>query len=151
MSTMALFGRIDEFELENEPWSTYIERLEQFFEANDITDNKQLATLLSVMGATTYERLRNLMQPLKTKDKTFNEIVTVLKGHFEPKLLLVAERFRFNLCNQKATQLVAQYVAELKQCAANCEFGTNLDASLRDPFVSAIRNEVCQHRLLSEK
>ncbi|XP_059201274.1 uncharacterized protein K02A2.6-like [Centropristis striata] len=147
---MALFGRIDDFKPENEPRSAYIERLEQFFVANDIADDKKVATLLSVMGATTYGLLRNLVRPRKPKDKTFGEIVTVLKEHFEPKPLLVAERFRFNRCNQKATQPVAQYVAELKQCAANCEFGTNLDASLRDRFVSGIRNKACQRRLLSE-
>lgn len=150
VSTMALFGRINEFKPENQPWSAYIERLEQFFEANDIADGKKVATLLSVMGATTYGLLRNLVQPHKPKDKTFDEIRTVLKEHFEPKPLLVAERFRFNRCNQKATQPVAQYVAELKQCAANCEFGTNLDASLRDWYVGGIRNEACQLRLLSE-
>lgn len=63
---------------------------------------------------------------------------------------MVAERFRFNRCNQKAIQPVAHYVAELKQCAPNCEFGVNLDSSLRDRFVSEVRNEACQRRLLSE-
>lgn len=81
------------------------------------------------MGTTTYGLLRHLVQPNKPKNKTFDEIVTALKQHFEPKLLLVAERFCFNRCNQKANQPVAHYVAELKQCAADCEFSANLDAS----------------------
>lgn len=67
----------------------------------------------------------------------------VLKVHFEPKPLLVTESFRFNWCNQKPNQPVAQYMVELKQCATNCEFGANLDASLRDRFVSGMRNEAC--------
>lgn len=150
VSTMALFGRTDEFKPGNEPWSAYIERPEQFSEANDTDEEKHVATLLSVMGATTYGLLRNSVQPNKPKDKTFDKIVTVLKELFEPKPLLVAEKFRFNRCNQKASQPVAQYVAELKQCAANCEFSANLDTSLRDRFVSGIRNEACQRRLLSE-
>uniref|UniRef100_A0A674N093 Retrotransposon gag domain-containing protein n=1 Tax=Takifugu rubripes TaxID=31033 RepID=A0A674N093_TAKRU len=130
---MALFGVMGEFKPEKDPWSA-----------------DKVATLLSVMGATTYGLLRNLAQPNKPKDKTFEEIVTVLKGHFEPKPLLVAERFHFNRCTQKANQPVAQYVVELKQCAANCEFGANLDASLRDWFVSGMQNEACQRRLLSK-
>ncbi|TWW73460.1 hypothetical protein D4764_15G0008540 [Takifugu flavidus] len=120
---MALFGVMGEFKPEKEPWSADVEWLEQFL---------------------------NLAQPNKPKDKTFEEIVTVLKGHFEPKPLLVAERFHFNRCTQKANQPVAQYVAKLKQCAANCEFGANLDASLRDWFVSGMQNEACQRRLLSK-
>ncbi len=150
VSTMALFGRIDEFKPESEQWSAYVERLEQFFEANDIAEGKRVATLLSVMGAATYGLLRNLAQPNKPKEKTFDEIVAILKRQFEPKPILVAERFRFNQCNQKSGQPVAQYVAELKQCAANCEFGANLDAALRDRFVSGIKNESCQRRLFSE-
>lgn len=145
VSTMALLGRTDEFKPENEQWSAYIEQLEQFFEANDIAKGKHVATLLSVMGTSTCELLRNLVQPNKPKAKTFDEIVAILKGHFEPRPLLVAERLHFTHCNQKASQSVALYVA-----AINCEFGTNLDSSLRDHFVSGIRNEACQRRLLSE-
>uniref|UniRef100_A0A674MJC9 Uncharacterized protein n=1 Tax=Takifugu rubripes TaxID=31033 RepID=A0A674MJC9_TAKRU len=118
---MALYGVMGEFKVEKEPWKAYVERLEQFLEANNLAEGKKVATLLSVMGAV------YLVQPDKPKDKTFDEIVTVLKGHFGPRPLLV-----------------------LKQCAANCEFGTNLDASLRDRFVSGMRIEACTRRLLSE-
>lgn len=45
VSTMGLLGRMDEFKPENEPWSAYVERLEQFFEAKDIAAGKQVATL----------------------------------------------------------------------------------------------------------
>lgn len=133
-----------------ESWSAYIERLEQFFKANDISEGKQVATLLSVMGATTYSLLRNLVQPEKPKDKSYKDIVDTLKNHFEPKPLLIAERFRFNHCNQRADEMVMEYAAELKQCAVSCEFGATLDEASRDRFVSGIRNEACQRRLLSE-
>ena len=33
----ALLGKIEQFDLEQEEWLQYVERLEQFFEANDIT------------------------------------------------------------------------------------------------------------------
>lgn len=147
---MALIGSIGEFAPKAESWSAYIERLEQFFVANEISQEKQVATLLSVMGATTYGLLRNLVQPEKPKDKSYKEIVDTLKSHFEPKPLLIAERFRFNHCNQRADETVTEYAAELKQCAVSCEFGATLDEALRDRFVSGIRNEACQRRLLSE-
>lgn len=145
-----LIGTIGEFVPKLESWSAYVERLEQFFEANDIGADKQVATLLSVMGATTYGLLRNLVQPNKPKDKSFKDIVDALTAHFEPKPLLIAERFRFNHCNQKPDQSVTVYAAELKQCAVHCQFGATLDEALRDRFVSGIRNEACQRRLLSE-
>ncbi|XP_078253747.1 ER membrane protein complex subunit 2 isoform X1 [Rhinoraja longicauda] len=147
---MPIIGSIGEFAPKTESWSAYVERLEQFFEANDIAVEKQVATLLSVMGASTYGLLRNLVQPLKPKDKSYDDIVNILKTHFEPKPLLIAERFRFNRCNQRADESVTSYVAELKQCAVNCEFGETLNETLRDRFVSGICNEASQRRLLSE-
>ncbi|KAL1255447.1 hypothetical protein QQF64_013508 [Cirrhinus molitorella] len=147
---MALIGTIGEFAPKAESWSAYIERLEQFFAANDISQERQVATLLSVMGATTYGLLRNLVQPEKPKDKSYKEIVDTLKSHFEPKPLLIVERFRFNHCNQRPDETVTEYAVELKQCAVSCEFGATLDEALHDRFVSGIRNEACQRRLLSE-
>lgn len=147
---MAQIGRLDEYKPENESWSAYIERAELFMIANDVDDTKQVATLLSAVGASTYGLLRNLVQPAKPKDKTFEEIVNILKAHFEPKPLIIAERFRFQRCVQKPHETVSQYVAELKQCASKCDFGASLDESLRDRFVSGIRSEACQRRLLSE-
>uniref|UniRef100_A0A674N658 Uncharacterized protein n=1 Tax=Takifugu rubripes TaxID=31033 RepID=A0A674N658_TAKRU len=117
------------FKVEKEPWKAYVEQLEQFLEANDVAEGKKVATLLSVMGATMYGLLRNLVQPNKLKDKTFDEIVT--KG-------------------SASTGATKKLTSQLKQCAANCEFGTNLDASLRDRFVSGMRIEACTRRLLSE-
>lgn len=45
---------------------------------------------------------------------------------------------------------MTQFIAELKQSAVHCEFGPSLDDALRDRFVSGIRGEACQRRLLSE-
>lgn len=115
---MPQIGRLDEYKPENESWSAYIERAELFMIANDVDDTKQVATLLSAVGASTYGLLRNLVQPAKPKDKTFEEIVNILKAHFEPKPLIIAERFQFQRCVQKPHETVSQYVAELKQCAS---------------------------------
>lgn len=147
---MALIGTIGEFVPKSESWTAYVERVEQFFLANEIAEEKQVPTLLSVMGPSTYGLLRNLVQPAKPKDKTYDEIVKTLTTHFEPEPLLIAERFRFNRRNQKPDESVTNYAAELKQCAMHCQFGATLDDALRDRFVSGIRNEACQRKLLSE-
>lgn len=56
---MALIGKIEEYN-ENDSWIEYTERLEQYFAANEITDNsKKRAVLLSVCGAKTYKLIRN--------------------------------------------------------------------------------------------
>lgn len=59
---MALLGKIERFDPEQEDWPQYVERLEQFFEANEITgeekENKWRATFLSVIGPVSYKLLR---------------------------------------------------------------------------------------------
>ncbi|XP_076840966.1 uncharacterized protein LOC143485419 [Brachyhypopomus gauderio] len=146
---MANFAKPDEFNPENEQWTAYVERMELFFEAHDVEDEKRVATLLSSVGASAYGLLRNLIQPLKPKDKTFDEIVVIMSNYYEPKPLVVAERFRFRRRVQKNDATVAQFAADLKQLAARCNFGDRLDEALRDGFVSGIRDEACQHKLLS--
>ena len=38
---MALLGKIEQYDLEQEEWPQYVERLEQFFEANDLTGDSK--------------------------------------------------------------------------------------------------------------
>ena len=48
----AHYGRLTEFDRGVEEWVTYIERLEQYFAANEIADNgKKRAILLSACGS----------------------------------------------------------------------------------------------------
>ena len=68
---------IQHFDPKQEEWPQYMEQLEQFFEANDITGEnkaaKRRATFLSVIGMTPYKLLRSLIAPTKPTDKTFED------------------------------------------------------------------------------
>ena len=105
---------------------------------------------LSVVGGATYGVLRNLLAPANPKDKTFEEITTALQAHFEPKTLVIAERFHFHRRNQAPEESVNDYVAELRRLATNCAFGAYLEEALRDRLVCGLRNESVQKRLLAE-
>ena len=93
---MAAFGRIQEFNADVESFSAYVERVELFFQANGIKEEKQVLVFLSSIGSARYGTLRDLLAPSNLKDKSFEQIVDALKGHFEPKPLIIAERFHFN-------------------------------------------------------
>ena len=50
------YGKLSEFDKDKEDWTSYVERLELFFEANDIEqEEKQKAILLSSCGPSTYK------------------------------------------------------------------------------------------------
>ena len=59
---MATHGTLGEFNPTREDWTSYAERLELYFTANDIvTEKKQLAILLSICGAETCSLIRDQM------------------------------------------------------------------------------------------
>lgn len=86
------FGQLSEFDPEAEI-SAYIERAELFFEG---TGSRRPSKWLSAIGRKTSALLRNLLAPALPKQKTLKEIETVLKGHFEPAPLVIAEWFQFH-------------------------------------------------------
>ena len=62
---MALFGSIGEFIESQESWSQYVQRLEQFFSANDIREEKQASVFLATIGPATFHIVSNLVAPRK--------------------------------------------------------------------------------------
>ena len=143
-------GRIDEYRPENELLSSYLERLDAFFTVNDIKDEKAVPAFLSLIGSKTYSLLKNLVAPSLPKDKSFAELVAALQKHFEPKPLVIAERFHFHRRSQAEGESINNYVAELRRLTTHCQFGDFLDQALRDRLVCGLRNEGIQKKLLTE-
>ena len=149
MSTSTV-GQIQEFQPELECITSYIERLNLFLAANDIADRKRVPVLLSVIGAKIYTLLRNLMAPTLPQDATFDDLVKILKTHFEPQPVIIAERFHFHRRTQAVGETISDYIAQLRKLTLHCKYGDHLDDALRDQFVCGIRNDAIQKRLLSE-
>ena len=144
-----MLGKIEEYNAENESIDNYLERLEQYFIANDIKDEKQIAVFLSVVGPRTYKLIKSLVNPEKPTDKTFAQLSTILKNQLNPKPKIIAERFRFHKRVQGAGETVSHFAAELKSLSNTCEFGQFLTEALRDRFVVGLRNELTQRKLLT--
>ena len=85
----------------------------------------------------------------KPADKTYTELVEVMKAHLKPKPVIIAERFHFHQRQQKDGEDVATYMATLRRLADRCEFGTHLNDALRDRFVCGLRQEATQRKLLT--
>ena len=148
---MAVHGAVGQFNEEAEEWPAYCERLMHYFTANDVeTDEKRRAILLSVCGAHIYQLVRSLVSPEKPADKTFEEIVKLVRDHLTPPSSCIVRRFYFNSRFQKETETVGQFVAELRRLSEYCEFGGSLDEMLRDRLVCGLRDVRVQRRLFAE-
>jgi len=138
-------GNITEFKPESEKIEAYLERVQLFFEANGIKEDKQVPVLLAVIGSTTYNRLSDLVAPKKPRDLSIVELAEQLRRHFDPKPLVIAERFHFHKRAQASDESISNYVAELRRLTTHCDFGEYLDQALRDRLVCGIRHENTQN------
>lgn len=127
MATTTL-GQVEPFELGSNDWVLYTERLDQFFVANGIMEDKKVAMLLTVVGAKAHALLWNLLSPTKPVKKTYDKLVKTMKDHLKPKPLVVAERLKSHRRNQREGESVAQYLTELRKLSEQCKFKEYLNA-----------------------
>ena len=143
-------GKIEEFE-QDQNWDEYVERLDQFFVANDIrAENKKRAILLSSIGARTYGIVRSLLSPKKPTEVTYADIVATLRAQFCPQPSVTVARFRFFSCSRRQSESVQEFVARLRQLSRDCKFETFLEEMIRDRLVCGVNSDSIQRRLLAE-
>jgi len=99
VATRMAHGTIGQIEPFDRP--TYVEQLEQYFQANNIANAKKVVTLLTVVGSKTYSLMRDLLTSAKPAEKSFNDIIETVRDHLNPKLLAIAECFKFHQRTQK--------------------------------------------------
>ena len=138
----ASIGQIQEFHPESDSITAYLE--------NNVAEEEN--------GTLTTQRFwwQDVHTPMKfagptlPKDKTFDELVTTLKGHYEPKPVATTERFHLHKRKQAAGESISDYIAELRQLSTHCEFGTFLNQALLDQLIWGLRSESIQKKLLSQ-
>ena len=88
--------------------------------------------------------------PDKPTEKSYKDIVALVKTHFSPKPSVIVQLYRFNSRVRQPGETVATYVADLRRMTKHCEFGATLDDMLRDRIVCGINDGRMQRRLLAE-
>ncbi|XP_040067033.1 uncharacterized protein LOC120840511 [Ixodes scapularis] len=145
-------GRFEQFiEDAEEDFESYVERMEHYLRATKVSDDLKVSVFVRAIGKQAYRTLKTLLTPVKPEQKDYAHLVAVLREHYAPKPMVIAERFRFNRRAQLEKETVATYTVELKRLAATCEFGQFLDEALRDRFVAGLKDQAAQAELLKKK
>ncbi|XP_068726314.1 uncharacterized protein [Montipora capricornis] len=145
-------------------FTDYSERLNSYFVANNIgqvaadasdaakreADERKVAVTISLIGKQTYSTLKDLCLPNLPAEKTYDQLIEILKGYYKPKVLEVAESYRFHHTLQSENETVTEYANKLKRLAVNFNFGTYLTRALRDQFVGGVKSQATKKKLLSE-
>lgn len=151
-NTVGLFANFDH---QQQDWSIYKNRLNQWFIANNIDDTadkagvKRRAVLLSAFSENTYQLATNLALPGVLEEKSYKDVVKILDDHFTPKRCVFAERFHFYAASQRTGETPAQWAARLRGLAAHCSFQHVQDALL-DKFVMGLASGPEREKLFSQ-
>ena len=139
---MATYGSMKAFNPQAEDWTIYAERLQHYLVANGAEDaGKKPAILLTVCGAPIYKLLRSLVDGGKVDEKSYDELVKILKSHYNPKPSTIVQRFHFNSRVRASGKSIASYVAALRELALHCEYGDKLTEMLRDRLVCDVNHK----------
>ena len=76
MAAPRVLGNIQEYDLQVETITTYLERLELYFDGNTVAAKKEVSALLYSIGPKVYGVLRSLLAPNRPQDKEFADLVT---------------------------------------------------------------------------
>ena len=128
---------------ESDDIEDYFEQLEMFFAMTGVKEDKQVAHLLTGLGAQTYATLKNLVTPKAPKDCEMERIKEVLIKHFKPKPPVIAEQFTFHKRDQLPGEPVNEFVIQLLILVTLVRFLTRL-------YVCGLQNSGTQKKLLAE-
>lgn len=115
--------------------------IQLFFVTNGVEDDKKVPIFLSIIGSKTYSLPWSLVAPTLPKDKSFAQLVDMFKSQFEPKPVVIAERFHFHKHSQAMGESIAEYLAKLRHLSTHCSFGDYLEEALHDHLVCGICSE----------
>lgn len=95
-----------------------------------------------------YYILCDKIEPGNPANKSYDELVTIMREHYEPAPLEIIENYRFRLRTQKEGESIQEFVAALQRLSINCKFGPYLSTALRNQFVFGLQKPQIQSRLL---
>ena len=142
-----LLGVLEQFDPATHDWNIYYDRLENYFAANEIAEDRQVSVFLALLGQKAYSTLVDLCLPEKPSTLRLAQLKEVMDRHFGPKINLLAARTMFRSTVQHEGQSVSEFLGALRHLAISCTFESQLEENLRDQFITGIRDKKIQARL----
>ena len=90
------------------------------------------------------------MAPTKPTEKTFHDLVKIVKNHQEPPPPTIVQPFYFKTRIEEMEETLSEFVAGLHRLSECCQFAATLDDMLRDRLVCGIWDCRIQQHLLAE-
>ncbi|KAF2885856.1 hypothetical protein ILUMI_20318 [Ignelater luminosus] len=119
-------------------WTIYQERLEQFFVANGVAQDRKVAVLLTLIGSKAYGVLRDICDPQKPSELLYDSLCQKLTQQFSIQTSVFRQRCHFYNLKQTQSETINDWFARVKKTATECQFGSVLDEKVKDKFVTGL-------------
>jgi len=130
--------------------SRWIQRFEASILWQSVAEEKKKYALIALLGAEAFELVADSCLPQKPVDKTYTDLLSIIKKQLVPVKLPIAARYEFYQLRQNSDD-VKTYVRKLKHASEQCAFGTQLADRLRDQLVMGLSNKEAVKRMLTER
>ena len=80
----------------------------------------------------------------------YSEITKLVAGYYQPIPSEIVQRYKFNTRVRASGELIATYVAALRELSEYCNYGDKLHEMLRDRLVCGVNHDTIQRKLLAE-
>ncbi|KAF2881405.1 hypothetical protein ILUMI_24779 [Ignelater luminosus] len=151
----------ESFNPDEESFSAYKERLENFFTLRQLKDNApgvaevKRDVLLNCLKSKQYQLLSSLTAPDKPGEKSYDQLVDILQKQFTPVINVHTERHKFLSRIQKSSENLSTYIADLKVIAQKCEWicpddtcKKQIDSIFQAQFIRGIRDVYIREKIL---
>ena len=164
MSVVGNIGQIEPY-IVGDCFVSYMDRMEQYFIINRVTDDIKSSYFISMAGTELYKILKSLSAPLLPSKLKMETIKKLLEDFFAPKVNVRAERFKFQKATQNIGETISNFIIRLRSLAESCDFGSfikstvvgsgtlknlALEDALLDKFIVGINDSGIQQVLLSK-
>lgn len=132
-------------------FADWVERLEFFFEANNIQENLRRPHFITLGGPVVYKELKLLYPSTSINEVSYADMIARLKSRLDKTESDLIQRFKFNNRVQQPDETVEDFVLSVKLQAEFCSFANFKEMAIRDRIVAGIRDPALQQRLLNEE
>ncbi|KAL1419586.1 hypothetical protein MTO96_025249 [Rhipicephalus appendiculatus] len=145
---MSNFWEFDSYvEGGDEDFNSYVERFEHYWKVTQMEDSGlKKSAFITALGKRPYRTLKDLLLPAKPDDKSFEDLVSVLKEHYAPGSQVIADRFKFN--RRQPARGNGHSAAPKKAALLNGEFGPDLPVCCKlliGKFAQFTASDSCFH------
>ena len=139
----------EEASAQSRQWTEWSKELIIYFEAAGITAGKRKRALLLYLGG---EVLRDIYESYEDTEKTFESTFTVVNGHFEQKINLSYERFKFHSATTNSSEGFLSYLTRLKKLARSCNFDNySTEDAIVYHYIRTCGSDTVKRKLLSNE